>query len=76
MIVLKIIGIVLAVILLIIAIALCLPVDVFIAADNKNGLKLLYRFLGKMYGEEPDPNNVIRVLKRRLVYHTLAVLRL
>ena len=59
MIVLKIIGIVLAVILLIIAIALCLPVDVFIAADDKNGLKLLYRFLGKMYGEEPDPNNVI-----------------
>ncbi len=59
MIVLKIIGIILAVIILIILVALCLPVDVLILVDDKNGFKLLYRFLGKLYGEEPDPNNVI-----------------
>lgn len=59
MIVLKIFGIILAVILLIVAIALCLPVGVLISVDDKNGFKFLYRFLGKLYGEEPDPNNVI-----------------
>ena len=59
MLALKIIAIVIAVICLIIAILLMLPVDILIFADDKNGFKLLYRFLGKLYGEEPDPNNVI-----------------
>ena len=59
MLALKIIAIVIAVICLIIAILLMLPVDILIFADDKNGFKLLYRFLGKLYGEDPDPKNVI-----------------
>lgn len=67
MIVLKIIGIVLAVIILLIAVILMLPVDVLFQADGTNGFRILYRFLGKVFGENPDPNNpIVKSLKETL----------
>lgn len=67
MIALKIIGIVLAVIVLVVAVILMLPVDLLFQADGTNGFRILYRFLGKVYGENPDPNNpVVKGLKKTL----------
>ena len=63
--VLKIIGIVLAAILVIIGIIILLPVDVIIQEDKKTGFKILFRFLGKLFGEEPDPNNpIVKEIKK------------
>lgn len=59
MIVLKIVGIVLLCILLIIGVIILLPVDVVFLDDEKEGFKIMLRFLGKLYGEEPDPDNKI-----------------
>ncbi len=65
MIVLKIIGIVLAAILLIIGIIILLPVDVIVREDKQTGFKILFRFLGKVFGEEPDPNNpIVKEIKK------------
>ena len=56
-----------AALLLIVAIVLLLPVDVLFLADSRQGLRLRYRFLGKLYGETPDPKNpIIRWVKRSL----------
>lgn len=59
MIVLKILGFILLAILLIIGVILILPVDIVLRDDRKQGFKLLYRFLGKLMGEHPDPNSKI-----------------
>ena len=67
MVVLWILGILLAVIALIIIIVLLLPVDVLFFTDEQGEFKILYKFLGKLYGEEPDPNNpLIRSIKALL----------
>ena len=57
--ILLVVGIVLAVILLLIAVILLLPVRVIIKYGDGDEVKLLYRFLGKTFGENPDPNNII-----------------
>lgn len=57
--VLLIIGIVLAAIAALIAVILLLPVRVIIKYGDDGEVKLLYRFLGKTFGESPDPNNII-----------------
>ena len=42
-----------------------LPLYIIIKNDEKNELILLYRFLGKIHGENPDPNDpIVRTLKR------------
>jgi hypothetical protein len=52
---------------LLIAVVLMLPVDVLFLADGEKGFQILYRFLGKIYGEHPDPNNpIIKGLKKTL----------
>ena len=43
----------------IVAIIWSLPVYVIIKSGEDGELILLYRFLGKWYGEDPDPNNPI-----------------
>ena len=67
MIVLKILGILLAVILLLILIILALPVDIIIRNDKEAGIRVLYHFLGKIYGEHPDPNNPIAKALKNIV---------
>ena len=42
-----------------ILIIMMLPVNVIIKNDERNNLLLHYRFLGKLYGEIPDPNSPI-----------------
>ena len=50
---------------LLITIILLLPVYVIIKSDEKEGIILRYKFLGKTYGEHPDPNNpIIKTLKK------------
>lgn len=67
MVVLWILGGLLAVILLLTVIILLLPVDVLFLTRENGEFKILYRFLGKLYGEEPDPNNpLIRSIKSLL----------
>lgn len=49
----------------IIAIIVSLPVYIIVKSDDDGGLILLYKFLGKLYGEHPDPNNpIIKQLKK------------
>lgn len=49
----------------IVAIIWSLPVYVIIKSGEDGELILLYRFLGKWYGEDPDPNNpIIKQLKK------------
>lgn len=67
MIILKILGISLAVIALLIAVILALPIDIIIRNNKEQGVKVLYRFLGKIYGEHPDPNNPIAKALKNLV---------
>lgn len=58
---------ILAAIALILGIILALPVDVLFLLDEENGFRILYRFLGKRYGEERNPNNpIVKGLKRVL----------
>lgn len=57
--ILLVVGIVLAAFLLLIAVILLLPVRVIIKYGDGDEVKLLYRFLGKTFGENPDPNNII-----------------
>ena len=67
MILLGIVGAVLAVVVLAVAVVLLLPVDVLFLADIQQGLRIRYRFLGKVYGEKRDPNNpIIRRVKRSI----------
>ncbi len=67
MIVLKILGIILAVIVLLILVILFLPIDIVLRYNGDKGFQLLYRFLGKLYGENPDPNNPIAKALKNLV---------
>lgn len=61
----KIFLIILLILALIIAAILMLPVDIIIKSDEKGNLKLLYKFLFKIYGEHPDPNNpIIKAVKK------------
>ncbi len=49
----------------VIAVILSLPIYVIIKSDENGELVLLYRFLGKIYGEHPDPNNpILKQLKK------------
>ncbi len=65
MIVLKILGIILLAVLIIIGIIILLPVDLIFREDEKTGFKILFRFLGKLFGEEPDPNNpIVKEIKK------------
>lgn len=50
----------------IITVILLLPVYVIIRSDDKGELELRYRFLGKLYGEDPDPNNPIVVQLKKV----------
>ena len=67
MIVLKILGLILAAIILLIAVILALPIDIIIRNDKEKGVQLLYRLLGKIYGENPDPNNPIAKALKNIV---------
>ncbi len=50
---------------LLITVILLLPVYVVIKSDEEEGIILRYKFLGKTYGENPDPNNpIIKTLKK------------
>lgn len=61
----KIFLIILLILALIIAVILILPVDIIIKSDEKGDLKLRYKFLFKIYGENPDPNNpIIKAVKK------------
>ncbi len=56
-------GIVVFIILLI-AVILMLPVDVIVKTDSSGELIFRYKFLSKIYGENPDPSNpVVKMLK-------------
>ena len=47
-----------------ITIILLLPVKIIIKSDEKNELILRYKFLFRIYGEDPDPNDpIIKALK-------------
>ena len=49
---------------LLITVILLLPVTVIIKTDQNDEVILRYKFLGKTYGEDPDPNNpIIKTLK-------------
>lgn len=53
-----------AFIILLIAVILMLPVDVILKTDPTGELIFRYKFLGKTYGENPDPSNpVVKMLK-------------
>ena len=48
-----------------ITVILMLPIKVIIKSDENNELYLRYKFLGKTYGEDPDPNDpIILMLKK------------
>lgn len=58
---------ILAAIALIVGIICALPVDVLFLLDEAHGFRILYRFLGKLYGEKPNPKSpIIRGLKKTL----------
>lgn len=47
-----------------ITVIILLPVKVILKNNEQDGFILRYKFLGKIYGEEPDPNNpIIKALK-------------
>lgn len=61
----KIFLIILLILALIIAAILMLPVDIIIKSDQKGNLQFRYKFLFKIYGEHPDPNNpIIKAVKK------------
>ena len=50
---------------LLITVILLLPVYVIIKTDKNGELIFRYKFLNKIYGEDPDPNNpVVKTLKK------------
>ena len=50
---------------LLIGIVVSLPVYIIVKSGEDGELVLLYRFLGKVYGENPDPNNpILKQLKK------------
>lgn len=59
MLILKIFGIVLAVIVLLITVILLFPVDIIIKKDDEQEIKILYKYLFWIFGEESDPDNKI-----------------
>lgn len=64
MIVLKILGIVLAAILLIIFLILMLPVRVLIFTREDGSIKILYKILFLTFGRKPNPNSpILRIAK-------------
>ena len=61
----KILLIILLILAIIITAILLLPVDIIIKKDDKGNPKLLYKFLFKIYSENPDPNNpIVKALKK------------
>jgi len=57
---------------LLITVILMLPVDVIIKNDENNELILRYKLLGKVYGENPNPNDpIVKALKRASGIHRL-----
>ena len=50
---------------LLITVILLLPVKVIIKSDENNELYLRYKFLGKTYGEDPDPNDPIVLMLKK-----------
>ena len=61
--------IVIACLALLITVICLLPVKVLLKNDAQNPLILRYKFLGKTFGENPDPNDpIIKTLKRPAVW--------
>ena len=61
----KIFLIILFILALIVTAILILPVDIIIKSGEKGELLLRYKFLFKLYGENPDPNNpIIKAVKK------------
>lgn len=57
---------------LLITVILILPIYVIIKNDENNELILRYKFLGKIYGENPNPNDpIVKALKRASGIHRL-----
>ncbi len=55
---------VLAFLILLIAVILMLPVDIIFRTDPQGELIFRYKFLGKEYGEDPNPDNpIVKFLK-------------
>ena len=49
----------------IVTVVLCSRVDVLVKSDESGGIQLLYRWMFKTYGENPDPNNpILQTLKK------------
>lgn len=49
----------------VVTVVLLLPVYVIIKSDEKGNLMLRYRFLNKIYGEEPNPDDpIVKALKK------------
>ena len=63
---------ILALIILLAGVVLLLPADVLFLLDEREGFRIRYRFLGKLYGEEPEEaepkpeNPIIKSLKKSL----------
>lgn len=74
MIVLKVIGIIVAVIALLAALLLLLPLDILLQADNQNGFSFHVRFLGIRFGGENESkqqppkgeNPLVKAVKKSL----------
>lgn len=67
LIVLKILGILLAVIVGIIAILMVLPVTVTLFTDPQGKVKIYYKILFFVFGKKPDPNHIIVRLAVKLL---------
>lgn len=67
MLVLKILGILIGIILLLVAVILSLRIDIIIRNNDEKGVQVLYRLIGKVFGEHPDPNNPIAKALKELV---------
>ena len=55
-----------AFLLLLITVILLLPIDVILKTDANGEVLFRYTFLGKTFGEHPDPNNPIAKLLKRI----------
>lgn len=66
MILLKILGILLAVIAAVIVILL-LPIDIILRYRGETGFEMRYRFLGKLYGERKKPDSPVGKALKKLV---------
>lgn len=67
MILLKILGILLAVIAAVIVILLFLPIDIVLRYRGETGFEMRYRFLGKLYGERKKPDSPVGKALKKLV---------